>query len=140
MSAGSDDLYADTVFWLALVIRQDALHARAQAWVRRISGRIITSAVLLEAANALSRPVWRAHAVRLIEDLKARKDIDIVQLDASLLDRGWGLYRDRPDKSWSWTDCISFLVMEDRGITVALTSDRHFEQAGFRALLLEQPS
>jgi uncharacterized protein len=45
------------------------------------------------------------------------------------------LFGDRPDKDWSLTDCISFIVMEERRITEALTGDHHFEQAGFRALL-----
>jgi hypothetical protein len=43
--------------------------------------------------------------------------------------------RERSDKDWSLTDCISFAVMEDEGIHEALTGDQHFEQAGFRALL-----
>jgi len=50
---------------------------------------------------------------------------------------GLELYARRPDKSWSLTDCISFVVMTDRGLTEALTGDHHFEQAGFRALLRE---
>ena len=45
------------------------------------------------------------------------------------------LYNNRPDKSWSLTDCTSFILMRSRGITQALTADRHFEQAGFTALL-----
>jgi len=45
------------------------------------------------------------------------------------------LYRDRADKEWPLTDCISFVVMHDRGLSEALTADHHFEQAGFRALL-----
>jgi predicted nucleic acid-binding protein len=45
------------------------------------------------------------------------------------------LYHLRPDKQWSLTDCISFLVMSEEGITEALTADHHFEQAGFVALL-----
>ncbi len=53
----------------------------------------------------------------------------------SLLRRGIELYRDRPDKHWSLTDCISFVAMRDHGVTVALTADRHFVQAGFAALL-----
>jgi hypothetical protein len=52
-----------------------------------------------------------------------------------LFDRGVALYESRPDKEWSLTDCISFVVMADHGITEALTGDRHFEQAGFVALL-----
>jgi predicted nucleic acid-binding protein len=48
---------------------------------------------------------------------------------------GVDLYRRRPDKAWSLTDCISFVVMQREGITEALTGDQHFEQAGFVALL-----
>ena len=45
------------------------------------------------------------------------------------------LFSQRTDKEWSLTDCISFVVMQQRGLTEALTSDGHFEQAGFKALL-----
>jgi predicted nucleic acid-binding protein len=53
------------------------------------------------------------------------------------LDEAMGLYRARPDKAWSLADCLSFLVMEKESLTEALTSDRHFQQAGFHALLIE---
>ncbi len=52
-----------------------------------------------------------------------------------LFDSGVALFSKRLDKRWSLTDCISFVVMEEQGITHALTGDRHFEQAGFVALL-----
>ena len=55
-------------------------------------------------------------------------------LRAELLDRGVERFRKRPDKDWPLTDCISFVVMEDEGISDALTGDRHFEQAGFKAI------
>jgi uncharacterized protein len=47
-------------------------------------------------------------------------------------------YRNRKDKAWGLTDCISFVVMQDQNLTVALTADRHSVQADFRALLLEE--
>jgi hypothetical protein len=52
-----------------------------------------------------------------------------------LFEAGTDLYSRRSDKEWSLTDCISFVVMQEQGIGEALTGDRHFEQAGFRALL-----
>jgi predicted nucleic acid-binding protein len=55
--------------------------------------------------------------------------------DDDLYEAGIELYRARADKDWSLTDCISFVVMEERGIADALTGDRHFEQAGFQAML-----
>jgi len=52
-----------------------------------------------------------------------------------LFQQGLTLYKRRPDKDWSFTDCISFAVMQAEGLTEALTADHHFEQAGFTALL-----
>ena len=54
---------------------------------------------------------------------------------AELFDEGFDLYCRRPDKDWSLTDCVSFVVMQQRGLREAFTADRHFEQAGFVALL-----
>jgi predicted nucleic acid-binding protein len=54
-----------------------------------------------------------------------------------LFQRGKRLYQDRPDKDWPLTDCISFVVMQDEGVREALTADRHFEQAGFKALFAQ---
>jgi len=141
MTASLGDVFADTAYWIALVVKQDAYHQRAMAWSPRITGRITTTAlVLLETANALARPAWRASAVALIEHLRQRADVLISPPEPELWERGWDLYRNRPDKGWSLTDCISFLVMQKTGLTDALTTDEHFRQAGSRAVLLEDPA
>jgi predicted nucleic acid-binding protein len=141
MTASVGDVFADTVYCIALVVKQDQYHQRAQAWTPCITGRITTThAVLPETANALARPAWRASAVALIDHLRQRADVPIIPLEPALWERGWDLYRQRPDKGWSLTDCLSFLVMQEAGLTEALTTDEHFRQAGFRALLLEDPA
>jgi predicted nucleic acid-binding protein len=61
--------------------------------------------------------------------------VNVVPLSEEIAAEGWRLFCERPDKEWSWTDCISFAVMKEREITNALTSDQHFEQAGFTALI-----
>lgn len=140
MSDVLGDVFADTMYWLALVVRQDAYHSRAMEWTKRIRGRIVTTdAVLIETASALASPPRRSAAVSLVQRLRARDDIEIVHVDPSLLDRGWQLYCDRVDKAWSWVDCNSFIIMQERGLRDAMTGDHHFEQAGFRAVLLETP-
>jgi len=140
MTAGLGDVFADTTFWVALVVKQDQYHVHAQQWSQRVSGRIVTTAaVILETANTLSRPAWRAHAVKLIDSLSRRADVEVRDLSTALWQRGWEHYRDRPDKAWSLTDCISFLVMEDVGLADALAADEHFRQAGFRPVLLDAP-
>ena len=140
MSGLLRDVFADTAYWIALVVKQDQYHRRAQAWTSHVTGQITTTAaVLLETANALSREAWRASAVALIENLRGRADVVIVPLEPVLWERGWELYRSRADKAWSLTDCVSFVVMQQAGLTDALTADEHFRQAGFRAVLLEDP-
>ncbi|PKO21050.1 MAG: hypothetical protein CVU38_16825 [Chloroflexi bacterium HGW-Chloroflexi-1] len=59
----------------------------------------------------------------------------MIHVDPALWQRGWQLFIERPDKDWSLTDCISFLVMQDRKIRRAFTSDHHFEQAGYVKLM-----
>lgn len=127
------DVYADTAFWVALVVKQDEYHARAQSWALRVSGVITTTIpVLFETANTLARPGWRRHAVELIERIQHREDLEVVPLSEELWQRAWALYCERPDKEWSLTDCVSFVVMQDGGLTDALTTDEDFRQAGFR--------
>lgn len=140
MTATLQDVFADTVYWIALVVKQDQYHERAQGWSLRITGRITTTVpVLLETANTLARPAWRAHAVALLDHLQQHSGVSVVALSADLWQRGWDLYRNRLDKAWSLTDCVSFLVMQDAGLVDCLTADEHFQQAGFRAVLLDEP-
>jgi hypothetical protein len=67
--------------------------------------------------------------------LQQQKELAILPASRPLLEEGLVLYESRPDKEWSLTDCISFVVMQKERIAEALTGDRHFEQAGFVALL-----
>jgi predicted nucleic acid-binding protein len=128
--------FADSCYYLALLNRRDECHEKAEALAGSIEGRSVTTGwVLTEVADALSHRAHRRHVVELVEALRADPDCEIVPPSAELLGRGWRLYVRRPDKDWSLTDCVSFVVMRDEGITEALTADHHFEQAGFTILL-----
>jgi predicted nucleic acid-binding protein len=72
-----------------------------------------------------------------VELLRSDPSITVLPATPELLSHGLNLFYDRPDKDWSLVDCISFVVMKERGITDALTGDKHFQQAGFNALLVE---
>lgn len=140
MTSTLHDVFVDTAFWIALVVKQDQYHDRARQWSLRVTGQMTTTVpVLLETANALARPTWRSHGRDLIDHISHRSDVSIVDLSPKLWHRGWELYRNRSDKSWSLTDCISFIVMQDAGLVDSLTADEHFRQAGFRAVLLDEP-
>jgi predicted nucleic acid-binding protein len=77
----------------------------------------------------------RARFGQLHADLNADLNTRIVESSHESWSRGVNLYLQRPDKEWSLTDCISLVVMEEHGLHEALTSDHHFEQAGFTVLL-----
>jgi uncharacterized protein len=97
---------------------------------------VTTGWILTELADGLARSAQgRLRFLATYADLEADADAVIVPCDHSLMKEGIQLYAQRPDKEWSLTDCISFVVMQKEGITGALTGDRHFEQAGFVALL-----
>ena len=62
-------------------------------------------------------------------------NVRIIPASRDLLERGFQLLSHSMDKAWSLTDCTSFVVMQEEGLTDALTTDHHFEQAGFTVLL-----
>ena len=133
------EIFLDAAYLIALGQPGDEFHARAMelsAVIQTRHVRTVTSrAVLLEVGSALSRTRHRAAAVRLLDALQSTSTVSIIPLTEELAQAGWATFRRRPDKEWSWTDCISFLLMKERGIRQALTTDEHFEQAGFEALL-----
>ncbi|MCI0540961.1 MAG: hypothetical protein L0Z50_37650 [Verrucomicrobiales bacterium] len=83
----------------------------------------------------MSKPPLREEIKAVCVLIENSSSFRVVAASSELLKRGWVLYHGRPDKEWQLTDCVSFVVMEEEGITDALTGDRHFEQAGFKALL-----
>ncbi len=137
----SGSVFLDTSYAIALASTTDELHHQALALADELeasSTRFVTTwAVLLEIGNALSKVQYRPAAVQLLFSLQSDANVEIVPLADPLLEEAMKLYSERPDKEWGLTDCVSFVIMEGRGIRDALTADVHFQQAGFRALLRE---
>ena len=86
---------------------------------------------------ALARVATRGLFTTILEDLRNDPDATVILPSVEWFNAGLNLYQERKDKNWSLTDCISFEVMRRHGIEEALTGDRHFVQAGFKALLLD---
>jgi predicted nucleic acid-binding protein len=128
--------FADTSYYISLLFQRDRTHALAQQVSAKLSGDIVTSDfVVLELAAFFARPPERVAFCQRLDEIRREPHVTIVPADRALMDRGWHLYAQHADKGWSLTDCISFVIMQDRQINEALTTDRHFEQAGFVALL-----
>jgi uncharacterized protein len=128
--------FVDSFYLLALFNLRDASHHKAVKWAQ-VPNRwfFTTDWVLTEVADALSRPTSRVACSTFLEEFRQSPRVEVSRASTELFESGWKLYIARPDKEWSLTDCISFVVMQERGITDALTGDHHFEQAGFQALL-----
>jgi uncharacterized protein len=128
--------FADTYYYLAFLSESDAAHEDALRLSRALASRTVTTAwVLTEVADALASPELRSLFLTLYQRLRDNPKVTIVPPSEELFEQGVRLFARRPDKSWSLTDCISFAVMQQHGLTDALTGDHHFEQAGFRVLL-----
>jgi len=128
--------FADTSFYIALFNPRDEAHSQALRYAEQADLSIVTTAwVLAELANYLANTPNRGLFASFVRDLRRKPQVTIVPPDGVLFEEGIRLYDQREDKTWSLTDCISFLVMQRHEVKDALTTDHHFEQAGFVALL-----
>jgi predicted nucleic acid-binding protein len=131
-----NSVFADTFYFLALVNRRDKAHRRCVAFSQASDRPVVTTTwVLLELGDALRRGRDRAAFSALVADIANDPDTGVIPADQALFERALELFAARPDKEWSLTDCTSFVVMQEQGLTEALTTDHHFNQAGFTALL-----
>lgn len=129
-------VFADTFYYFAFLNPRDELHEGAVAFTESFNGKMITTTwVLTELADGLADPIDRNAFCRFYNSIKADAQIEIVPASHALWEAGLARYKARDDKEWSLTDCISFVVMERKRLTDAVTGDHHFEQAGFKALL-----
>lgn len=135
----ADPVFLDTNGWIAILNASDTLHAPALSAWREINAQrrtlVLTDWIIAETGNGLARTAARSGFSRAVEIVLSSPRVTVVHVDHDLLRRAVRLYADRADKGWGLTDCASFEVMRQMRITDALTSDHHFEQAGFVSLL-----
>ena len=128
--------FVDTSFFVAFLSPGDELHREASLLFTKNSASWVTTAwVLIELGNYVSRERERPLFKPFIEQLQQDRRVHIIDAEMELFYAGLDLYADRADKTWSFVDCISFIVMKRWGIRNALSADRHFAQAGFNVLL-----
>lgn len=127
----------DTSGLLCLLHRAELFHQGARAAYRQAAVRLTHNYVLAEfVALAQVRRVPREQAIRFVDDLVKNPDIETVWIDKPLHEQAISFLRARQDKYYSLCDAVSFILMRERNVAEALTTDRHFEQEGFRRLLV----
>lgn len=139
----SRQIFIDAGFLVALTRQRDQFHVRAGLWQSFLLDKnvrfITTEAVLWEWLDGCADVALRIHAAQGYHRFIHDQQIRLVSFDSAQKPAALALYEQCKDKDWGVTDCFSFVVMREHGLTEALTADHHFVQAGFRALLLEEP-
>lgn len=132
-------VFVDTGYWIASLHSKDELHQRVRAIAAELGEiQLVTSEmVLTELLNDFSkRNIYlKRMAVNLVSQVRKDRRVEVVSQTPELYEQSFQLYQKRLDQAWSQTDCASFILMQERGITEALAYDKHFKQAGFKALL-----
>ena len=133
------EIFADTAYWIALTNRLDQHHnAALQASSSIGTARIVTTdAVQTEYLNAFAAKgeTLRQAAIKSVEVILTNSAVTVVAHTRKAFLEGFALYKARPDKGYSLTDCFSMMLMRKRKISQVLTTDRHFEQEGFVILI-----
>jgi predicted nucleic acid-binding protein len=133
-------VFIDTSYVYALINPNDQWHSNAIEWQSKIKPQqdqlIISEFILAEIADGLSSIAFRKAASRSIRLFQSDPYVEIIRASSDLFERALQLFENRDDKSWGLTDCTSFVIMQDYEVIDALTTDEHFQQAGFNSLLL----
>lgn len=136
------EVFLDTSYAISLSVVSDQKHNLAVEIAKQLrldkTRLVVTRAVMLEIGNSLAKARYRAAAFALLSALEHDPLVEIIELRTEDYQAAMQLFQNRSDKEWGLVDCISFVVMQRRGLFEALTADGHFVQAGFRALLLEE--
>lgn len=121
---------------VAVINNEDQYHQAAldlEKDLRQYATIWITQAILIEIGNIFSKSN-KVQVSDFIQYCYESPGMHVVSTDEGLLRQALELFK-YPDKDWSLTDCISFVVMKREGIDIAYSSDHHFEQAGFHYIL-----
>lgn len=131
------EIFADTSGWAHFFVRTEPLHLEAKKemhyWYENGVKLVTTNYVLIELVVLMTSPLHipKVEQIRIDDTLKKASWVEIIRVDTDLDDESWAFFKARQDKFWSLVDCTSFVVMHQRNIVEAFTSDHHFEQAGF---------
>ena len=132
-------IFADTSAWIALNSKRDQFHDIAVKINKELLQEgyhyLTTNFVLDETYTGLCIKIGHFAAVDFGEKIRCSKLVNIIHVDENLEEQSWQLFKKFSDKQFSFTDCTSFVVMQQMNLTEAFTNDHHFEQMGFTILL-----
>jgi predicted nucleic acid-binding protein len=135
------DIFVDTSGWAELFGPQLPFHQLAtlhyEEAIANSRKLITTNYIVMEYVALLHRPIRtpRIQAIELIQQIRTSPHIQVVHVTPERDEAAWQLLQQYSDKAWSLCDAASFVVMHELNFNDALTTNHHFEQAGFHRLL-----
>lgn len=131
-----DWLFLDTSGLLCIHDQDDFRHEKAVEYFVKAKRLLTTNYILTEFFPlSRSRGQNRDESIAFIDDLLPVPRLEVIWIDELLHNQSVELIKNRRDKDYSLCDAVSFVVMRERKIAEALTTDKHFAQEGFIALL-----
>lgn len=134
------EVFIDTSGFFALLSAADPAHRRACEQMDRLARarrRTVTTEHVLDETFTLLKMRGLAHRCSIFQQmLVSSRSLRVVWTEPAAFAEAQALFLDRLDQGFSLTDCISFTVMQREGLREALTTDHHFQIAGFVPLLL----
>lgn len=138
-SSMADETFIDTSGFYSLLVRRDRMHAPAAEFMANaasVRGRFVTTDYVIDETVTLLKARGHGELVApLFEAINSSTAMCMEWTTSERFDEARTFCLRHPDKDWSFTDCVSLVVMQSLGLREALTSDNHFKQAGFRILL-----
>lgn len=135
-------LFVDTAGWASLFIPTETYHSAASDYfleARQAQQKLVTTNYVVSELVALlgsRQRTARSSLFQYVDAIRTAPYVQLTHIDVVTDAAAWDLCKSRPDKAWSLVDCSSFTVMQQMNLQTALTTDKHFEQAGFTRLLV----
>jgi predicted nucleic acid-binding protein len=128
-------VFVDTSGWYDLLFSGSPAHDEIVQLMHRPDLKLVTSTYVLDelAALLLTRG-GHAIAARAGAHIRSAAEVRVEHPDAAEELRAWALFLERPDKRYTLTDCLSFVMMRRLNIETAIATDEHFRQEGFVTL------
>lgn len=132
-------IFGDTSFFFALVAKRDPAHRPAVAAYEKLlraGARVVTTDYVVDETLTLTKArIDAPTSLALLDRMERSEAIELEMLTGESFLASKRYFRRHSDHGYSFTDCTSFVIMDELEISAALTTDRHFPEAGFQALL-----
>jgi predicted nucleic acid-binding protein len=132
-------VFVDTSAFIALLDPRDYCHAQAvrieQSLANQAAHLVTTNFVLDETYTGLRGKIQHSAILRFRDSVRQSRQLNVMRITETLEDQAWEIFARYGDKDFSFTNCTSFAVMQQLGITTAFAFDEHFEQFGFTRVL-----